>query len=187
MLTDINLLPQQERKSKALQITVIAFVVLSILGALYFSLEYRSLNNQMETTQTQLDLTVELRQVEQQKIDELISSTGAQALENMVTWLEEIPISTVAVLGHLTELLPERGYFLNYAYDDQGQVNLSVLFHTAEEAATYLHHLQHSEWTTYTYLSEVAAVEVNNNTRYTGQYYITLDTTAIYEAGKGEE
>lgn len=188
MLVDINLLPKRSKKSRFILYTILLFLVASILGSALFMIEINRLYDQLEMKDQELEMTITLRQIEEQKLAELNSSSDIQQLRSMVAWVKEVPISTVSVLNHLTALLPERGYFLDYNYTDNGNISIQVQFDSLYEVSSYLHHINQSEWIENVYLNHVDTTLFSSDAmpRYIARYSISLDRAAVYVKQKEE-
>ncbi|EGL81595.1 Fimbrial assembly family protein [Caldalkalibacillus thermarum TA2.A1] len=196
MLADINLLPQPGRRRPLVTLFLLVLVVfnLAFLGFLYF--HYTKFADHLNVLETSLANAQELRQMQEEKLRELSTAPSAHDLEEIVRWLEQIPVSTAQILRHTTELLPARGYFLQYEYTGQGDVRLTVQFDTLEEAASYLHALHQSPL-----IAEVALISIDTSTltwsdsegegeteyRHVAQYEITLNLNEAQDRGGNYE
>jgi type IV pilus assembly protein PilN len=65
---------------------------------------------------------------------------------------------TVPILRELSSLIPERGFFKAYSYNDAGEQTLTVQFDTNREAAYYLGRLKNSFYFTEADLNSLSAV-----------------------------
>lgn len=201
MLVEINLLPQKQRRSSTI---IRLFLILSIIMLISSLLtvwqvqRYKSTINSLENNianseQLILDL--------QQNMD-TASTNSYVELSNAVEWSTNHPIKSVPVLQHLTSLLPERGFLLNYAYSESGTISLTVQFDTKKEAAFYLKWLTDSAWIKEVKLSNLTSSQTETPTgdntnlqseennylpRYTGNFEITLNSEKIREIQQQEE
>lgn len=144
MVIEINLLPKKERKTLATLILIILIGLILILGSIYLFFSYQSAKTNINSIKNELQTTKQLRAIEEQKLTEITSTSAVDQLKTTVDWVQKLPISTVALLNHVTSLLPERGFILNLTYADTGTVLLTVQFDTSREAAYYLNELENS-------------------------------------------
>jgi type IV pilus assembly protein PilN len=190
MLVDINLLPQKETRKKALlySIVVIIALLLFALGILFF-LRY-SLHSDVENLSSQLQKKQELRVVLEGNLTGYDVSNAGEQLKVAVRWAEKYPIETVPVLDHLIDLLPERGFFEEFNYGEDGVITLNIQFDSSREAAYYLDRLETSNWITDAKIVKLETVTINdteNDTitndhslpRYVGQFEIMLNKNLI--------
>jgi type IV pilus assembly protein PilN len=201
MLVEINLLPQKQRRSSTIIRLFLLLSIIMLISALLTAWQvqrYKSTissleNNILQSEQTILDI--------QQNMD-AASTNSYVELSNAVEWSTTYPIKSVPVLQHLTALLPERGFLLNYAYSDAGTISLTVQFDTKKEAAYYLKWLTDSEWVKEVKLSNLTSSQTETSTsvtmdyqseeetylpRYTGNFEITLNGDKIREIQKQED
>jgi type IV pilus assembly protein PilN len=197
MLVEINLLPQKkQRKSSTVIKIVILLALVMMLASLVIYWQVQRYNNKINDIQANISKI-------QQSIDSLQQDVSAEStnsyleLSNAVEWSMSYPIKSVAVLKHLTSLLPERGFLLNYSYSEAGTISLSVQFDTKKEAAYYLKSLNDSEWIEAVNLSQLSSSQIESTVtetenevqaesqnflpRYTGSFEITLNKQEIKE------
>jgi len=146
MLIDINLLPKKAPRKAGLPVFIIFFLVLAAIGISLFYWQYAAKQEKLASLQSQTQRMEETIAVQSQKIVAFESSNSAAELETIVNWARDYPIETVPVLQHLISFLPDRGFFQNFAYKDDGTIDLSVQFDSSREAAFYLTKLTESEW-----------------------------------------
>jgi type IV pilus assembly protein PilN len=190
MLVDINLLPQKETRKKALlySIVIIIAILFFVLVALFF-LRY-SLHSDVENLSSQLQKKQELRAVLENNLTGYNVSDADEQLEAAVHWAEKYPIETVPVLDHLIELLPERGFFEEFNYGENGVITLNIQFDSSREAAYYLDRLETSDWITDAKIVKLETATINDTEsgtitndnslpRYIGQFEIMLNKNLI--------
>ncbi|RDU35048.1 hypothetical protein DRW41_19910 [Neobacillus piezotolerans] len=209
MLIDINLLPKKERKSSGIIFTSLAFAALflAVGGFLYW--QGATLKNEIAVVENRIDTTKKIAALEERKANEVVSADSAFKLSQGIEWAEQYTIPSVPVMKEFTKMLPERGYILTYAYQETGQLALTVQFDSSREAAYFLNRLNKSNWVKDADLSSLsaagngeeqiadatgavkAASSLNKKEylpRYTGQFQITLNKdvikTAIQEEGE---
>ncbi|UXH44239.1 pilus assembly protein PilN [Rossellomorea vietnamensis] len=192
MLVDINLLPQNEKRSRQWLYVVAGVISLGILALIILFILAGNLGKDVDALTAQLQSEKQLRAEKEQSISDFESSDAWVQLEDAVSWVEDYPIDTVPVLDHLVELLPERGFLKEFTYAEDGSIQLSIQFDTSSEAAYYLTHLKDSKYTQDAKLSSLATESVMENEqaavntepvlpRYIGQYEVILNRDSIKE------
>ncbi|MCC5801393.1 pilus assembly protein PilN [Rossellomorea vietnamensis] len=190
MLVDINLLPQNEKRSRQWLYVVAGVISLGILALILLFILAGNLGKDVDALTAQLQSEKQLRAEKEQSISEFESSDSWVQLESAVSWVEDYPIATVPVLDHLVELLPERGFLKDFTYAEDGSIQLSIQFDTSSEAAYYLTHLKESKYIQDAKLSSLATESVMENEqaavntepvlpRYVGQYEVILNRDSI--------
>lgn len=202
MLIDINLLPRKERKSLTALIITIGLILLFIIGSIFLFVSYQSTKSELNSLKTQLQTTSQLRAIQEQKLAEINATSSVDELKSTIAWTEQLPVSSVTLLKHLTSLLPERGFILNINYQDSGAVTLNVQFDTSREAAYYLNELENSDVISKVTLNSLATsgeeLEQTNKPvkdfldkilvpRYLAVYQLELNNTALKELAKKED
>jgi type IV pilus assembly protein PilN len=198
MLVDINLLPEKQKKNYAFVLALALLIVAAAVATTIFYLQYEQVQQKAGLMQQQIQDTKLLRTVQEKKLTDYTSSTAMSELDLAISWTENLPIPTVSLIRHLTGLLPERGYVLNFNYNDAGNVNLTVQFDTSREAAYYLKSLKDSEFIEDVNLSSIvtssddAGQDVKKLTnfllpRYIAQFQLLLDRSALKDSDKKEE
>jgi type IV pilus assembly protein PilN len=193
MLVDINLLPEKEKKNYALFVLIFFLIIAAVLGWIMMQLHYNNVKNEAQYIQKQIDDTKLLRTLQEKNLTDYTSSTAYAELEAAIQWTEKLPISTVLILRHISSLLPERGFILNFNYTDEGTVNTLVQFDTSREAAYYLKSLKDSEFIEKVNLTSLVtsnsedSLKVSNIKnvllpRYIGQFTLTLNKPALKTA-----
>lgn len=146
MLTDINLLPQKEKKSKAVYLILGIVVLFTILAAVFFFLFMKEKNQQLTNIDNQITQTNMILEAERKKIASFEASNSVNELEDAITWAEKQPFNMVYVLQELTRLLPERGFITEFDMDVENKIEQTVQFDTKSESAYYLNSLLTLEW-----------------------------------------
>ncbi|WP_316571857.1 PilN domain-containing protein [Neobacillus sp. YIM B06451] len=206
MLIDINLLPKKERKSSGIIFTGLAFALLflAVGGFLYW--QTTTLNNEITVVQNRIETTKKIAALEEKKANDVISADSASKLQQSIEWAEQYAIPSVPVMKEFTSLLPERGFILTFAYQETGELALTVQFDTSREAAYFLNRLNQSGWVKEADLSSLSASETEQDQaadgtgaiqaaaspieeylpRYTGQFQITLNKDVVKSAIQSE-
>jgi type IV pilus assembly protein PilN len=194
LLVEINLLPQKQRKSSTTLRIVLLIALLMILFSLLTFLQVQRYNNQINQLQNNITSYEQSIASIQQDVNSASTNSYVE-LSNAVEWAANSPIKSVAVLKHLTSLLPERGFLLTYSYTETGTLSLSIQFDTKKEAAYYLKWLNDSDWIENVRLSSLLSSQIETNgessltlndtetdaylPRYTGNFEITLNRESI--------
>lgn len=192
MLVEINLLPQKQKKSIFIfliaGIVFFTFLVLFAIGYFIYDNKQQSLKN----VESELELTVSLREIEEKKLTESKEVDSFSQLMTKIDWITKQKISLVFLLNHLVSLLPERGYFMNYQASDEGTVTINVQFDTPREAANYLHELNQSPYIAQASLQNLSTQEINDEEnsdepfrylpRYIANFNIEINRVAILRA-----
>ncbi|MBM6619752.1 PilN domain-containing protein [Bacillus suaedaesalsae] len=197
MLVDINLLPEKQKKKYTFPIIVAGLILLTAIVSIFLYLEYDRLQNETTYAQKKLQDTKLLRTKQEQKLKDYASSSAITELTSAIEWAEEQSVPTVPLIRHLSSLLPERGYVLNFDYTAETQVNFTVQFDTSREAAYYYKSLKDSPMINDVALSSIITSvsddepDVKQYTafllpRYIAQYQLKLNNRAIKDSEKEE-
>lgn len=195
MLIDINLLPKKERKSSSIIFASLLLAVLLLCGGGFFFWQISSLKTDIASVDNRIETTKKIAELEEKKAGDLTAADSAVKLENTIAWAEEYTIPSVPVMQEFSSLLPERGFILSFAYQELGELALTVQFDSSREAAYFLNSLNKSEWVKEVSLSSLAAVQADQQEgttdtgnagkekeylpRYTGQFQITLNKQTV--------
>jgi type IV pilus assembly protein PilN len=194
VLVEINLLPQKQQK-RSITVRIIIMIALTmLLISLLTFWQVQKYNNEIRHLEANIANFEQSITSLQQEVN--VESTNSYVeLSNAVEWSLTYPIKSVAVLKHLTSLLPERGFLLTYSYTETGLLSLTVQFDTKKEAAYYLSWLSESPWIEEVKLLQLSSSQIEategtpeiqgeNKTesylpRYIGNFEITLNREAI--------
>jgi type IV pilus assembly protein PilN len=205
MLVEINLLPQKQRRSSTIIRLVLLLSIIMLISALLTAWQVQRYKSRINSLENNIANSEQLILDLQQNMD-TASTNSYVELSNAVEWSTNHPIKSVPVLQHLTSLLPERGFLLNYAYSDTGTISLTVQFDTKKEAAFYLKWLTDSAWVKEVKLSNLTSSQTETSIsdsngdstnlqseennylpRYTGNFEITLNSEKIREIQQKED
>ncbi|WP_270179455.1 hypothetical protein [Alkalihalobacillus sp. CinArs1] len=142
MLIEINLLPKKTRRSFSFIYIPISVAMVLLITFIIFLVNANQLNNEQAELEQKLERSNELLSVMQGNDSEIVSS--ADTLQQYVTWLDSIEFSTVKLLDDLVARLPERGFFMEYAFDGDETVTVTVQFDQMKEVSQYLNALNES-------------------------------------------
>ena len=185
MLVDINLLPRKTKKKPKLFLFFIPLLILALIlgGLLYWKYtlqkeQVQSLENEiLQVKDAAASLEIQLQNTE--------TTNSADQLQQVIDWTEAYPIDTVFVLKHLIGLLPERGYFQQFTYSEEGTIQLSIRFDTSREAADYLTELTKSKFISSAQLTSITAAEITETTTTTTGTENKTETTTGTENKTG--
>jgi type IV pilus assembly protein PilN len=161
MLVDINLLPKKPPKNVALPLAI--SVLLLLFGAVgtFGYLQVGENKEQRLQTEEQLKKVKE-QQAELQADATLIEQQQQyESLLQSVEWSQSRSIDVVFLLRHFIQLLPERGFFLNFQYTQSEKIGLQVQFDTSRQAAYYLKDLLDSPYVEKAKILSLQAVKAN--------------------------
>jgi|GEM_PF-6122399 len=184
MLTDINLLPQQEKPSPALLYLMIALIIIGLLGTSAVFYYYYTLGNQKTHLSQELETTVKIREVKQVNFDQGASSVGAiNELSTLNKSLKTLALPSVQILDSLAALLPANGFFRTYSLVGENKLELNMEFTSLKDAAGYLNLLVYLEW--------ISKAEMKNITESEGKYHaqftIMLNRAYFISEKEGQE
>jgi Tfp pilus assembly protein PilN len=164
MLVEINLLPQKEPKKIGFIITLSCLVGLLVLTGAYYLWQTNSTKSVIASLDRQITMTKKIAEKENKSTETVEATSSVSQLKTAIDWANDYPIQTIPVMGHLTSLLPERGFIQSFAYSEAGTISLSVQFDSAREAAYFLDNLNESKWIEEASLSSLAAASTTEST-----------------------
>ncbi len=173
-------------------IAIILLILSFIVSAGMFILT-QSINGVIEDQEIILQDSIEFRIALEAQLNSYNSSNNTVQLEEAVQWAENYPLETVPVLKSLIGLLPERGFFEEFGYEEDGTITLKVRFDTTRDAAYYLTNIEGDLWykeaelltlevdeEVVTETVEQSALEENELLpRYVAEYTITVDKLLV--------
>lgn len=193
MLVDINLLPKKEKKKSSYILLIILFLIV-LAGAGFYM--WRQYSLQMETKQK---LQTELNNVKIEKVTietkakESTSNDAATQLQAAIKWANDNQSSTYSLLQNISSLLPERGFIMDFSFQDDGSASLSVQFDSAREAAYYLKNLSKATFIKQADLLNIKTETPKSDTvvdeyavlpRYTADYQLQVDPSKLKQKGE---
>ena len=196
MLVDINLLPKKEPKNVVFLLSAVIVAAIAVIAAAVFYVLVDRAERQIDSLEKELKQTRALQAVELQKLADLESAKEIDELNKATQWAKDYPLKMVPLLRNMTELLPERGFIMNFSYAEDGTVTVSVQFDTSEQAAYYLKRLSDAKFIADVQLKSLSAVNVNEKNdeqrtageqvvpRYLAQYEMHIRKQALEEKEK---
>lgn len=156
MLVDINLLGEKERDRPAFVVAAIFLVLLGlVVGIVFYFLGNSYANKEQILLAQSADVASQQAAIQEQMLT-TASLNDTQKLQKTVEWAEAYQYDTLPLIRELTGLLPERGFFLSFAFSTPNQVTITVQFDTSRDAAFYLTQLKSSDMITDVNLSSVS-------------------------------
>ncbi|WP_226535977.1 PilN domain-containing protein [Fictibacillus halophilus] len=159
MLVDINLLPIKEKTSLTSTILIIVAVIMLLGATTWLGLDYYVSTGKLQEKERLLQQEKLIVQTEQKR-EQANRVIDSAPLVEKIEYIQGKEIAAADLLQHLVALLPERGYFMKYEYQDKKTVNIEVRFDTLADTSHYLHELTNSP-----YLTE-AAIEKMETTNF---------------------
>ncbi|MFJ8255901.1 hypothetical protein ACIQ4Z_01300 [Peribacillus asahii] len=194
MLVDINLLQKKEKKASFFLIFILVGVIVLVAAGVFAWKMYETQVAKEKQLETVLSQYKEEKVLKEQSLSKAASDNGVEQLNAAIAWAEETDTSTSFFLRHITSLLPERGYFMNFSFAEGKTADLSIQFDSSREAAFYLKSLQNSPYIneaellsieTESISSEEDTVEEENVLpRYMASYRFVVNEKALQE-GEG--
>ncbi|WP_377888303.1 PilN domain-containing protein [Alkalihalobacillus sp. R86527] len=143
MLIEINLLPKKTRRTFSFIYVPISVVAVLLITFIIMLVNANQLKNEQAELDQKVERTTELLSVMQGNDSEIVNS--ADTLQQYVSWLDSVEFSTVKLLDDLVTRLPERGFFMEYAFDGDETVTVTVQFDQMNEVSQYLNELNQSD------------------------------------------
>jgi type IV pilus assembly protein PilN len=197
MFVDINLLPKKEPKNVVFLLSIVIVTAMVVIAAAVFYILVDRAEMQIDSLEKELKQARALQAIEQQKLADLESEREIDELNQAAQWAKDYPLKMVPLLRNMAELLPERGFIMNFSYAEDGTVTVSVQFDTSEEAAYYLKRLSDAKFVADVQLKSLSAVNENEENdeqqrmaaeqvmpRYLAQYEMHVHKQALEEKEK---
>ena len=200
MLVDINLLPKKEKRNPRFFVYLILLFLIALAAGALFYWQYSLQKDRIQTIDKQiLQVREATATVEQNLFNKRKSGNSTTELQSVIEWADTFPIDTVFVLQNLTTLLPERGFFDEFTYNEDGSIELTIQIDATRQAANYLTELTKSDLIASISLDSVKSDEskkedsvLDEDTdsylpRYLAVYTIILDQAVVKAAVKDDE
>jgi type IV pilus assembly protein PilN len=183
MLVEINLLPKKEPRNITpyLMISSTVLIVMIIGYVMYSNItdEKKELVNVKAGIQQ-----VKLQQItEEKKMKDNSNNNFTEQLQQIVGAIENKRLNSVDLMNRMVFLLPQKGYFKSYKYEN-GTITLHVLYKEYAEAAYYYKRLQEEEWVSSIKMSSVDEVELGEEVFFNGVYEIEVNKEKVKELQK---
>lgn len=187
MLVEINLLPKKERKSMlalVISVLVVSLLFFSTVGMFYY---YTIVKEDLNNLNIQLDQKKALRIMHEKTLQSQEGSASIEDLENKINWVENQRISTVLLLTSFVERLPERGFFMDYQFNEDGKLSIEVQFDTTRQASNYLYQLTQLPFVIDVEITGIVTdqlEDVAENYNYLPRYFATYEIEIDYNLVK---
>lgn len=189
MLIEINLLPKKTRRSISFIYVPITIVAVLLIAFIIMVVNASQLKSEQAELEQKVERTTELLSVMEGNDSEFVNS--ADTLQQYVSWLDSVEFSTVKLLDDLVTRLPERGYFMEYVFDGNETVTITVQFDQMKEVSQYLNELNQSDNVTsasvLTVQTAQLAEEAEENARILPRYVTDYEITINKENLRAEE
>ncbi|WP_102345402.1 hypothetical protein [Bacillus sp. Marseille-P3661] len=193
MLVEINLLGKPEKRNLAPFVIFTSLAILIVSLSILAFMLYKTTESELTRLERELQSKQQLLSVYEQKKGTESATTAVDDLIATIEWVETFPTPTVLLIQHLTSLLPERGFIMNFSYSDDGSLGLQVQTDTNREMAYYLKSLLDSPYISEASLNSLSTIPIvvegeegsgtfeGNNyvPRYTGQFQLTVNKDAL--------
>lgn len=186
MLSEINLLPEKEKRSILFVVLLTIILAVGVIGGLLLSFHYQFLVKQKSIKQSEINVIAKQIDLETQKLQEVSAKFNVSHYQSIVKTVRQLPLQTVAILDDTAAVLPVSGFFNTYAYLDTGVISLSVQFSSLNDTANYLHQLTYADWVKQAEIRSITRKEENGVFLYQAVFHIDLDRAAFLHS-EGEE
>ncbi|RID88170.1 hypothetical protein D1953_04770 [Peribacillus asahii] len=194
MLVDVNLLQKKEKKASFLLIFILVAVIVLAAAGIFAWKMYQTQVAKEKQLETVLSQYKEEKVLKEQSLSKADSDNGVEQLKAAIAWAEETDTSTSFLLRHITSLLPERGYLMNFSFAEGKTADLSIQFDSSREAAFYLKSLQNSSYIDEAELLSIATESISSEEdtveeenvlpRYMASYRFVVNEKAL-QKGEG--
>ncbi|MFD3259833.1 PilN domain-containing protein [Paenibacillus lentus] len=179
MLSEINLLPQKERRSVLFVIVLTIILAVGVIGGTLLSFHYQSLARQKSMKEAEIATIAKEIEIATIQLQEASSKSNVLHYKSIVETVRQLPLRTVAILDDMAAVLPTSGHFYKYEYMDTGEIILTVQFNNLNDVAYYLHELTYADWVKDVEINLVNRVEGNGVSFYRANYNVELDKKAF--------
>ncbi|GAF09277.1 PilN domain-containing protein [Paenibacillus pini] len=174
MLSNINLLPQREKRSIFFVIVLVAILLIGLVGGGVLFLQYQSLLKEQDRKESEMKTITKLIEMETASLLQAATISEVGKYELLVNTLVELPIQTATILDDMTAALPQSGFFKSYNYQDTGTIEVMAEFGSLEDTAQYLHHLSYADWVQKVEIISIARQENGSQGLYEAHTLSTL-------------
>ncbi|MFJ7974743.1 PilN domain-containing protein [Peribacillus sp. NPDC096379] len=193
MLVDINLLPKKEKKRRTVVFLILLTGIVLLVSGFFFMTTYQAQKTRLVELEQELTLTKELKVAKEKERTQSVESKSVRELTTAIQWVEEHQSSTFFIMRTVSSLLPERGFIVDFSYQEDGAVQLTVRFDSSREAAYYLKSISNSAIISGAKLQTLSTEKLGDGVtaepilpRYNAQYELTVDKAAIQASIHGE-
>ncbi|WP_055106761.1 PilN domain-containing protein [Paenibacillus ihumii] len=187
MLSEINLLPEKEKRSILFVALLTIILAVGVIGGTLLFFHYQSLARQKSMKEAEIATISKEIEIATLELQEASSKLNVLHYKSIVDTVRQLPLRTVAILDDMSAVLPASGYLHKYEYKDTGEIILTVQFNNLNDIAYYLHELTYAEWVKDVEITFVKRVSENSAAfLYHVDYFVKLDQKAfLYGEGDG--
>jgi type IV pilus assembly protein PilN len=184
MNVEINLLREKPKAHPIFRILIYLIVAIVLMYAVFIYVKYSSVSSEIDMLESKIKSTETERIALEAKINDMQSDSFINEYKQDVNVIEAFHFSSVGILNEFVRVLPERGFFIDYAFSEDGIVDIYVKFDTLPEMSMYTDGLSSLPFVTYVSLDDVEIKEISNNEnevlpRFYVQYSISLDIETV--------
>jgi hypothetical protein len=198
MPVEINLLPQQKRKTSMLPVYVLILGLAGLITLIFMLNTASTMEEEIARTSTELDeKRLESAELEQELAD--YQSGDLDEFDEKLEKLGEKVVPVSALLEETVRLMPQEGMMTFFDYQFPGQLRVEVLLTTMPDVAMYQHELENSPMIQRAEVESVLGEEINEEAEedpfwyeeYLPQYFTTINVVvhpdAVREVERQEE
>jgi type IV pilus assembly protein PilN len=184
MNVEINLLREKPKAHPIFRILIYLLVAILLANAVFIYVKYSSVSSEIEMLETKIKSTETERIALEAKINNMQSDSFINEYKQDVNVIKAFHFSSVGILNDFVRVLPERGFFIDYTFSENGTVDVFVKFDTLPEMSMYTDGLSSLPFVTNVSLDDVEIKEISNNEnevlpRFYVQYSISLDIETV--------
>jgi type IV pilus assembly protein PilN len=184
MNVEINLLREKPKAHPIFRILIYLLVAILLANAVFIYVKYSSVSSEIEMLETKIKSTETERIALEAKINNMQSDSFINEYKQDVNVIKAFHFSSVGILNDFVRVLPERGFFIDYTFSENGIVDVFVKFDTLPEMSMYTDGLSSLPFVTNVSLDDVEIKEISNNEnevlpRFYVQYSISLDIETV--------
>ncbi|MED4453331.1 PilN domain-containing protein [Metabacillus fastidiosus] len=187
MLAEINLLPKKDIKNQAKIILFLIIMIVLLAAIIIFYFQSRSIHQkEEEMIESRTGLEQQLQQAYEGS-ESMNKMRSIQTLQNAISYADEISTDIIPVLEEMTELLPERGFIIEFKQENSGKITVIIQFDVNRDTAYYLARLKESPSFKNVSLQKIEAKEVNaESNNIAGDHISRIEATYEIHVNRSE-
>jgi type IV pilus assembly protein PilN len=187
-MVEINLLPERRKAHPIVKLMTYALILTVLFATVYSIFSISRTSSDVEAIQKQIEAVQAERQTLQTQMEGLASNSIVSDYEDDVLTIEGYYISSVWILERFVENLPERGYFLDYSYEKNGQVDIYLQFDTLSEMSVFTDAISSFNWTSDVTITSIDIQKIaDENEEVLPRYYVQYSVSLNMEDVKAEQ
>ncbi|MGG3798283.1 PilN domain-containing protein [Metabacillus fastidiosus] len=160
MLAEINLLPKKDIKNQAKIILLLIIMIVLLAAIIVFYFQSGSIHQaEEEIVQERAGLEQQL-QTAYEGSESMNKIRSVQTLQNAISYADELSTPIIPLLEEMTELLPERGFIIDFKQENPDKMTVIIQFDVNRDAAYYLARLKETPSFESVSLQKIEAKEV---------------------------